>query len=292
MAGETAYLDLLRRILRDGEMRDGRNGRTKSVFGERLEFDLSTSFPLLTTKRMFWNGIVEELNWFLRGSTNAQELIDRGVNIWTANSRRAFLDDRGLGQYEEGECGPIYGYQWRCFGGDYPTKNGGFDQIRYIIQELTDNPNSRRAVLSAWNPKQLDAMCLPPCHVLYNFNLSPTRGLSCQMYQRSCDVCAGLPFNIASTALLTALIGAVLHVPLDRMIITIGDAHVYEQHLETAAIQIERDPYPFPVIKFRDPPPPKEASIDDKLAWLENLRYQVILNDYVHHPRLQYEMVP
>jgi thymidylate synthase len=291
---ERSYLDLLQRLIERGDIRDGRNGRTRSLFGERLEFRVSPdSFPLLTTKHMYWRGIVEELLWFLRGSTNAQELIERGVGIWTPNSRRSFLDSRGLHSYPESECGPIYGYQWRCFDGDYPSKDNGIDQIRYVIEELTREPNSRRAVLTAWNPKQIDQMCLPPCHVLYNFYLSETRGLSCQMYQRSCDTCAGLPFNIASTALLTTILAHVLHVPTDRIIMCIGDTHIYEDHLENAQIQVQSEPHPFPQVTIAKEPPPKDASIDQKLAWIESLtRQDFVLTNYVSRQRLQYTMVP
>lgn len=294
MSAEKAYLQLLRKILNEGEERYGRNGNTRSVFGERLEFDLNRDgFPLLTTKRMFWRGIVEELLWFLRGSTDANELKQRGVFIWNGNSTREFLDERGLFDYPEGECGPIYGYQWRCFDGDFPTRNNGIDQLRYVLQQLTENPTGRRAIMTGWNPKQLDMMCLPPCHVLYNFYLSPTRGLSCQMYQRSCDTCAGLPFNIASTALLTTLIATVLGVDVDRVIIVIGDTHIYEQHYTNANEQTERTPFQFPKLRIlRTDTPSNDASIDSKIAWIESLTFSDFeLIDYKCHPLIKYEMI-
>lgn len=292
MAGEKSYQRLLQKILLDGEERNGRNGTTKSLFGERLEFDLANDgFPLLTTKRMFWRGIVEELLWFLRGSTDANELKERGVFIWNGNSSREFLDCRGLSNYAEGECGPIYGYQWRCFDGDYPARTGGVDQLRYVLEELTDNPTGRRAIMTGWNPKQLGAMCLPPCHVLYNFYISPTRGLSCQMYQRSCDTCAGLPFNIASTSLLTTILATAIGVPVDRVIVVIGDTHMYEEHYTNALEQVGRTPFAFPRLRIlRDIPP--NASIDDKVAWIEGLQMEDIeLVGYQHHPSIKYEMI-
>lgn len=294
MMGEQAYLALLRKILDNGDTRTGRNGKTKSVFGERLEFDVANcGFPLLTTKRMFWKGIVEELLWFIRGSTDANELNERGVFIWKGNSTRDFLDSRGLTEYAEGECGPIYGYQWRCFDGDFPAREGGVDQLKYVLKELTENPYGRRAIMTGWNPKQLDQMCLPPCHVLYNFYVSAERGLSCQMYQRSCDTCAGLPFNIASTALLTSIIAAVLHIPVDKIIIVIGDTHIYEQHFDNAREQAQRTPFTFPRLRINKECPPTSATVEEKLAWIESMCFDDFeLENYMSHRLIKYEMVP
>lgn len=292
MRQEAGYLHLLQKILDEGEEKTGRNGGTLSLFGEQLRFDLKEGFPLLTTKNMFWRGIVEELLWFLRGDTDATTLIKKNVNIWTDNSTREFLDKRGL-DYKEGQCGPIYGFQWRCFDGDYPNICNGVDQLRYVIQELCTCPASRRAVLTAWNPKQLDAMCLPPCHVMYHFSLSSSKGLSCHMCQRSCDSCAGLPFNIASTALLTHIIAQVLEVPVNEVIISIGDAHVYCEHVEGAREQIQRTPYPFPKIHIRTQAPGKLASVDDNLKWIESLEFDdFVLTDRVAHGPIKYKMIP
>lgn len=290
---ERSYLQLLRKIICDGENKDGRNGRTKSVFGEKLEFNLRNGFPLLTTKNVFWRGVVEELLWFLRGETDANTLIQKGVKIWKDNSTREFLDCRELRHYAEGECGPIYGYQWRCFDGNYPNRTNGMDQVKYILEELRANPMSRRAVLTGWNPKQLHMMCLPPCHVLYNFNISPKNGMSCHMYQRSCDTCAGLPFNIASTALFTHILAAILEVHVDRVIISIGDAHVYQCHVDAAREQVEREPFPFPKMSLRTSPPGKNGTVDDNLRWLHALSYDdFILHDRVCHPSIKYSMIP
>lgn len=288
---EQQYLDLLRKILISGEEREGRNGKTLSLFGERMEFDLKSGFPLLTTKRVFWRGVVEELLWFLRGSTDATELQKKNVHIWDGNTSREYLDAMGLEHYEEGQLGPGYGFQWRCFGGDYPHYENGIDQIKYILRELTVNPHGRRAVLSAWNPKQAHAMALVPCHVLYQFYVG-NHGLSCQLYCRSQDVCAGTPFNIASTALLTTLLAILLDIPTDRVILIAGDAHVYEPHIENAKIQIERKPYTFPTLKIHRQAPSKDASLEEKLKWLETLTFEdfEILN-YDCHPTLKYEMI-
>jgi len=289
--GEQQYLDLLRKIIMKGEERDGRNGKTLSLFGERMEFDLNEGFPLLTTKRVFWRGVAEELFWFLRGSTDAKELQQKNVHIWDGNTSREYLDAHGLAHYEEGELGPGYGFQWRCFGGDYPTHENGIDQIKYILRELINHPHGRRAVLSAWNPKQADEMALVPCHVLYQFYIG-NRGLSCQLYCRSQDVCAGTPFNIASCALLTTLFAALLDIPVDRVILIAGDAHIYEEHIENAKIQVERTPYKFPTLKILKTAPPHSASIHEKTKWLENLTFEDFqLDNYECHPTLKYEMI-
>lgn len=289
--GEHQYLQLLRRILVSGEERDGRNGKTLSLFGERLEFDLKAGFPLLTTKRVFWRGVAEELFWFLRGSTDAKELQEKNVHIWDGNTSREYLDGVGLGHYDEGELGPGYGFQWRCFGGDYPKRQNGIDQIRYVLGELSSNPHGRRAVLCAWNPKQASQMALVPCHVLYQFYVGK-KGLSCQLYCRSQDVCAGTPFNIASTSLLTTILAALLDIPVDRVILVAGDTHVYEPHIENAKIQINREPHAPPQLRIVRPMPPKGSSMDEKMNWLETLKFEDFeLVNYECHPVLKYEMI-
>lgn len=288
---EEGYLDLVRRVVKEGEERAGRNGKTYGIFGDRLVFDLNKGFPLLTTKKMFWKGIAEELLWFLRGSTDANELKDKGVHIWDGNTTRAFLDSRGLKDYEEGECGPIYGYQWRCFGGDYPTHENGMDQIRYVLRELHANPFGRRAIICAWNPKQMHQMCLPPCHVLYNFHVS-NNGLSCQLYCRSQDIMLGTPYNIASTSLLTHILAKVLHMNVDRVILVTGDTHIYEEHLEGAQEQISRDPYPFPTMTITKEAPPLDSTIDTKLKWIEELTIQdFLIENYQSHGIIRMPMI-
>lgn len=290
MEQEQGYLQLIQKILKLGELREGRNGATYSIFGERIEFDLEKGFPLLTTKRVFWRGVVEELLWFLRGSTNAKELSDKGIHIWDGNTSRAFLDAVGLTDVPEGDIGAGYGYQWRCFGGDYPSRDNGIDQVKYVLQELHDNPHGRRALLCAWNPKQLNRMALPPCHYSYLFYRNE-KGLSCMMNMRSCDVGAGLPFNIASTSLLTTLFAHLLSIPAHRVIICTGDTHLYECHIDSAMEQVARDPYPFPQVSITRAAP-DVFTIDSALQWLETLQPSDIeLTNYTCHPPLKYAMV-
>jgi thymidylate synthase len=289
MAGERAYIDLLRRLLVDGERREGRNGATRSLFGERLEFDLKKGFPLLTTKRVFWRGVVEELLWFVRGSTDANELSAKGVKIWEGNTSRAFLDSVGLRDEPEGSIGAGYGFQWRSFGGAYPSGEGGADQLRYVVRELAENPHGRRAILSAWNPRQLDMAALPPCHFAYQFYVG-AKGLSCQLHMRSSDVCAGLPFNVASSALLTHLIARAVGVGVGRLVVTIGDAHVYEKHVESATVQVEREPFEPPYISIRRKPP--AGDVDSIVGWLETTTFEDIsIESYTCHPALKYDMI-
>jgi thymidylate synthase len=291
MSGEQGYLDLVRCVLEDGELRRGRNGVTYGVFGKRLEFDLRAGFPLLTTKRVFWRGVVEELLWFLRGSTDATELRARDVHIWDGNSSRAFLDAAGLAEVPEGHIGAGYGYQWRCFGGDYPRRTDGVDQLRHVVSELVERPHGRRAVLSAWNPKQLDRMALPPCHVLYQFYRGRD-GLSCQMAMRSSDVAAGLPFNIASTSLLTHVLARAVGDAPSRAIVVTGDTHLYESHVENAKVQLQRAPLAPPRVHVQKPGPAAGASVEDRVRWVESLTAaDIALEDYRCHGPLAFPMV-
>jgi thymidylate synthase len=289
--GENAYLDLMRRILHDGEPRNGRNGITYGLFGEKLSFDLRCGFPLLTTKRVFWRGVVEELLWFLRGSTDTRELAAKKVHIWDANTTREFLDGAGLHHLPVGELGPGYGFQWRCFNGNYPERVGGVDQLTYVVDRLINEPFGRRALLSAWNPCQISQAALPPCHVLYEFYRGRD-GLSCMMVMRSCDVAAGLPFNIASTALLTTIIAAAIGETPGNVVVVAGDTHLYEQHLENARVQVAREPYAPPRLSIAREPPAGDASVADRVKWIESLEYvDFELAAYDCHPALKYEMV-
>lgn len=294
MSEEHGYLQLLTKVLNKGEVRNGRNGKTLSIFGERLEFDLKTGFPLLTTKKVFFRGVAEELFWFLRGSTNANELIEKNVHIWDGNTSREFLDSMGLQHLSTGYLGAGYGHCWRCFGGEYPSlpgTNGGVDQIRFILEELSNNPHGRRALLSAWNPCQLSKAALPPCHFSYQFYINRD-GLSCQCNCRSQDLCAGTPFNIASTALLTHLIAHILYLKVDRIILIMGDSHIYEEHIENVHQQLDRTPKKKPTLKINRAPPPKGCSIDDKLIWLETLKYEdLVIEDYEPFPAIKYKMI-
>ena len=292
MAGEQGYLDLMQDIIVEGEDRDGRNGRTKSLFSRHLEFNLWFGFPLLTTKRVFWRGVVEELLWFLRGSSDSNELSDIGIHIWDGNTTREFLDSVGLTNIPTGNIGAGYGHQWRNFGGTPGVSGTGTDQLRFVLNELRTNPHGRRAVISAWNPLQLSQAALPPCHVMYIFYIS-TKGLSCQMTQRSADVAAGLPFNIASTSLLTSILAHVLGIGVDRVVINIADAHLYDQHIENAQNQINRVPNPPPTLIINKDPPPYDADIDTVLAWIESLAAtDFTIEGYNPHPPIRYEMIP
>jgi thymidylate synthase len=298
--GENGYLSLLKETLANGENKLTRNGNVISIFGCMIHFkDISTAFPLITSKKMFFRGIVEELLWFLRGSTNANELKSKKVHIWDGNSTREYLDSIGL-DYPEGELGPVYGWQWRKFGKEYEKYNEeseediyndmnskndetvdantdsfikGVDQIKYILEELSKENNSRRAVLSAWNPVDLHKMALPPCHILYIFNKS-SKGLSCHMTLRSSDLFLGLPFNIASTALLTQILAHTLHIPAHEVCLSICDAHIYEEHTQQVNKQIDSELYDLPKVIIKKDAPDIKSSIDVKIKWIESLVYE------------------
>ena len=266
---EKGYLELLKEVNNNGIRRENRNGFTYSCFGSLLKFDLNggQTFPLLTTKRVFFRGIVEELLWFLKGSTNSKELEEKNINIWKGNSSREFLNSVGLVNNQEGDLGKIYGYQWRSF-------NGHFDQIKYIIEELSLN-NSRRAILSAWNPCDLKEQALPPCHLLYNFYKIDNENLSCMMYMRSADLFLGVPFNIASTALLSMIIGKVMGMKVKEICVSICDCHLYEEHLDAVKEQLgnEGEIFESPsleIIKNID----INSSIEEKIKWIEELTYE------------------
>lgn len=287
---ENGYLELIKENMLYGTAKSGRNGIVYSRFGIMIAFDnIDILFPLLTTKKMFWKGIVEELLWFLRGSTNANELKEKGVRIWDGNSSREYLDSIGLNHYEEGELGPVYGFQWRSFNGDYPNKEGGKDQLKFILNELMTN--SRRAVLSAWNPCQIDKMALPPCHLLYNFYIDDN-GLSCMLYMRSNDLFLGQPFNIASVSLLTLIIAKVLHMKAYKICISVCDAHIYSEHIDNVKEQINREPYELPNVQINIEAPPYNSPIDEKIEWIEKLKYEnFILNNYKSYDTIKAKMI-
>lgn len=295
---EDGYINLLKYTL-GGEYKITRNGNVFSQFGCMIKFDnISSSFPLITTKKVFFRGIVEELLWFLKGSTDANELKDKNVNIWKGNSTRKYLDSIGLIDYEEGELGPVYGWQWRMFGKKYISKkykesndliseenNIAADQIKYIITELLKE-NSRRAVLSAWNPVDLNIMALPPCHILYIFNKCKD-GLCCHLTMRSSDLFLGLPFNIASCALLTQIIAHVLHMKSAEVSLSLCDAHIYEEHIEQVKKQIDLEIYESPRVIIEKSAPAIETSVDDKIKWIESLTYSdFTLINYKSHDKL------
>ena len=229
------YLDLLRHIYEDGVVKTDRTGvGTKSIFGWQCRYDLSEGFPLLTTKKVHLKSIIYELLWFLSGSTNIGYLKEHGVSIWDE-----WAD-------ENGDLGPVYGHQWRS----WPTPDGGsIDQIRKLIETIKHNPDSRRMLVSAWNVAEVDSMALPPCHCLFQFYVAEGK-LSCQLYQRSADTFLGVPFNIASYALLTMMIAQVCGLEPGEFIHTTGDTHLYLNHLEQAALQLSREPRPLPKMKI------------------------------------------
>jgi thymidylate synthase len=225
------YLDLLDHVLKNGYKKPDRTGTgTISVFGYQMRFDLQEGFPLLTTKKLHLSSILYELLWFLKGSTNVQYLHENGVTIWDEWAR------------PDGELGPVYGYQWRS----WPKPDGTHvDQIARVVESIKNNPDSRRHIVSAWNVGELDKMALPPCHLLFQFYVAGDK-LSCQMYQRSCDIFLGVPFNITSYALLTLMMAQVTGLKPGEFIHTLGDAHIYLNHLEQVKLQLTRTPFPLP----------------------------------------------
>lgn len=292
---ENGYIQLLKDTLTFGNEIDTRNGKTISRFGTMITFqNIFLNFPLITTKKTFFRGIVEELLWFLKGSTNSKILEEKNINIWKGNSSREYLDNNGFKNYEEGELGPIYGWQWRNFGKKYKNndKNNfdlGFDQIEFVLLELLKN-NSRRAVISAWNPSQLIEMALPPCHISYIFNKN-NEGLSCLMTMRSSDLFLGLPFNIGTTALLTQIIATVLHIKPNTISIVACDSHIYTDHVESVKKQINNEIYTFPTIEITSVPPPLDSIIEDKLNWIINLKYEDFkLHNYKCHDTIKANM--
>lgn len=239
-----------------GVTRGDRTGvGTISIFGAQMRFDLRNQFPLLTTKRVFWRAVAEELLWFIKGSTDAKLLQAKNIRIWDGNSTREFLDASGFQDREVGDLGPVYGFQWRHFGAEYGTSNDdytgkGIDQLKEIIERIKVNPTDRRIIMTAWNPVQIPQMALPPCHCLAQFYVSNGE-LSCQLYQRSADMGLGVPFNIASYALLTYMIAHVTNLTPGDFIHTLGDTHVYLNHVGPLKEQLERTPRPFPQLKFK-----------------------------------------
>lgn len=257
-----AYLALLRRILSEGVAKGDRTGTgTLSVFGHQMRFDLAAGFPLLTTKKLHTRSIFHELLWFLRGETNVRSLQEAGVSIW----------DEWAGP--DGELGPVYGFQWRS----WPTADGGtIDQISEVLREIKRNPDSRRLIVSAWNVADVPRMALPPCHLLFQFHVAGGR-LSCQLYQRSADVFLGVPFNIASYALLTLLVAQVSGLQPGDFVHTLGDAHLYTNHLDQARLQLERPPRALPKLRLN-------PQVDDLFAF----RYEDIeVEGYDPHPHIK-----
>lgn len=256
------YLDLLQDVLERGVQKQDRTGvGTLSLFGHQMRFDLAEGFPLLTTKKVFLKGVIYELLWMLRGDTNIQYLNNHGVHIWDD-----WADD-------EGDLGPVYGAQWRSWTG---PDGEAVDQIQWVVNEIKRNPNSRRLVVSAWNAAEIDEMSLPPCHTLFQFHVSQGR-LSCQLYQRSADLFIGVPFNIASYALLTTMIAHVTELEPGEFVHTLGDAHLYLNHLEQARLQLTRDPRPLP-----------HMQLNPDVESIFGFQYEdFALHDYDPHPHIK-----
>ena len=260
---EQQYLDLIEEVMTEGAYRGDRTGTgTFAKFGASMRFNLRHSFPLLTTKRVFWRGVAEELLWFVAGSTNANTLQEKGVHIWDGNGSREFLDSIGLGHREEGDLGPVYGFQWRHFGAEYSTmhddyQGAGVDQLADLIHKIKTNPTDRRLILTAWNPAALKDMALPPCHMFCQFFVADGE-LSCQMYQRSCDLGLGVPFNIASYSLLTCMVAQVCGLQPGEFVHVMGDAHVYSNHVEPLKEQLKNAPRHFPTLRLN----PEKMDID------------------------------
>ncbi len=256
------YLDLMRHVLENGTPKADRTGTgTLSVFGYQMRFDLRQGFPLLTTKKLHLRSIIHELLWFLRGETNVHYLQENGVRIWNE-----WAD-------ESGELGPVYGSQWRNWGDGNP---GGIDQIEQVIRQIKEEPDSRRMLVSAWNVAAIPEMRLPPCHLLFQFYVADGR-LSCQLYQRSADIFLGVPFNIASYALLTLMVAQVCGLKPGEFVHTLGDAHLYSNHLEQARLQLSREPYPLPEMRLN-------PEVDD----ISKFRFSDFeLRNYQAHPHIK-----
>ena len=241
------YHDLLKHILNTGVRHEDRTGTgTISAFGYQTRFDLREGFPIVTTKRVPFRWVAEELFWFLSGSTDEKDLNERGVDIWAEWATSEQTERFGR---EAGDLGPVYGYLWRSFGGEYPQMNG-VDQIARLIREITENPNSRRLLVSGWDPRVCDDVALPPCHTLFQFKVEAGKTLHCQLYQRSADAFLGVPFNISSYALLTHMIAHVCGLEVGEFIHTFGDLHIYSNHLEQVNELLAREPMELPKLEF------------------------------------------
>ena len=272
------YLDLLDRVLTHGKVRQDRTGTgTVGVFGHQMRFDLAEGFPLLTTKKLHLRSIIHELLWFLSGETHVQPLQDAGVRIW---NEWATAEQTARFGRKEGDLGPVYGHQWRNFGATVGTDGAynqdGVDQIQNLLDTLQTNPWSRRMIVSGWNPCEADQVALPPCHTLFQFYVQDGR-LSCQLYQRSADIFLGVPFNIASYALLVLMIAQVSDLKPGDFVHTMGDAHLYSDHLEQARLQLTRDPRPLPTM-----------TLNPDVKDLFSFRFEdFTLSEYDPHPHIR-----
>jgi len=286
---ECQYLELIENIMEYGSLEETRNGMTYSSFGNSMRFSLNNgTLPIITTKKVAWRICFEELFWFIRGCTSNQALQEKNVHIWNGNASREFLDSRNLFQNLVGDLGPVYGFQWRHFNANYVDCNTdytgqGIDQLQYIIDTLK-NPetrNSRRLILTAWNPCQLNQMALPPCHMMAQFSVRENKYLSCALYQRSGDVGLGVPFNITSYSLLTHLIAHHCGLEAGEFVHFLGDCHIYVEHIQPLKKQIQREPIRFPKISIRN----KRENIEDY-----NIDDIEFLTPYISNTPIKMEM--
>lgn len=287
--GEQQYIDLIENIFENGTLESTRNGTTKAIFGNMMRFSLKDGqIPILTTKKTAWKTCLKELLWFIQGHTDNKLLKNQNVHIWDANGSREFLDSRNLTNYEEDELGPIYGFQWRHFNAPYTNSqtdysNQGIDQLMQAITMLKDpsQRTSRRIIVSAWNPCQLDEMALPPCHVLFQFHVKQNKYLSCSLYQRSGDVGLGVPFNIASYSFLVHIIAKHCDLEPDEFVYFLGNAHIYEDHFDALQTQMKREPKPFPKICIKN----KHENINDYTV--NDIEF---LTEYTYHESIKMKM--
>ena len=283
---EYQYLNLIKKIINQGNSIKTRNGNVKSIFGSQMRFSLeNNNIPLITTKKLSWKVCLKELLWFVNGNTSNEILKNQNVKIWNGNASREFLNSRGLYHLKEDDLGPIYGHQWRYYNAKYDNceqdyTGKGIDQLQNSIDLLKKEPYSRRNIITAWNPEQLDEMALPPCHILMQFNVSDQNKLSLSLYQRSADIALGVPFNIASYSFLTYMIANVCNLEPKEFIYTIGDAHIYEEHIEHLQEQMEKEPYKFPQLKLND-----KTNIDDFV--LSDFK----IENYKYHPTIKMKMI-
>jgi dihydrofolate reductase/thymidylate synthase len=286
---EKNYLELLGDAFKDGWVKKGRNGNTKSLFGKTMTFDLTKGYPLLTTKKMFFRGVVEELLFFIRGDTDSKLLSDKKIKIWEGNTNREFLNSIGKNKRRKGVMGPMYGYQWRNFNAEYDEEKAGpsekgFDQLKMVIDQIRHDPHSRRILLTDFNPLQAHDGVLHPCHsIIIQFYVSEGF-LDIFCFNRSSDLFHGLPFNIASTALFHILIAKITGLTARKFVLSLGDAHIYESHYDVVEKQLSRIPYKFPTLKID-----KElVSLED----IEKLEYKDInVVNYIAYPTLKADMV-
>ena len=287
---ENQYLNLLDDILSSHNNQEGRNGNTLSIFGSTMHFSLEhNKMPIMTTKKVAWKTCLRELLWFIKGDTNNKHLKEKNVHIWDENGSRQFLDGRGLTKFMEDDLGPIYGFQWRHYNAKYNDcnsdySNKGIDQLKEVIECLKDpeKRNSRRMIITAWNPCQLDIMALPPCHIFMQFNVTNNTKLSCAMYQRSNDEACGTCFNIASYCFLTHLLAKHCDLEPYEFLYYKGNCHIYEEHIDNIKVQVLREPFEFPTLEIIN----KREHIEDYVE------ADFVVSNYKHHDAIKYTMKP